>query len=292
MIFQRATKSTFLMVAAGGLATYFALTVALAQSRPAGKSDPLSTYVGTWVATDPGESAPFLVLRLSVVNAELQGTISHFKIGGVRNGEFVLSPLTFAESPISDLTLADSSLWFAWDGDAPFHGGEMKFIAEGTNVARLQLFMNQGEEEEIFAHNKGLRGLPPRIQLHREGTVGSQDQLRDPANDWKPMATIWLINEAEVQYRFDHGVYADYATLLNSGQLDRTGRYNWTLVPVNLQLKSEPLPGYIIRLVVSPDGESHVLSIVQKTSVDCASGFYSDETGVIAQRHGGNCPIK
>ena len=84
MNFQRATKSTFLMVAAGALATYFALTVAMAQSRPAGKFDPLNTYVGTWVATNPGESAPFLVLRLSVVNAELQGTMSHFSKPGTR----------------------------------------------------------------------------------------------------------------------------------------------------------------------------------------------------------------
>lgn len=289
MNFQRATKSTFLMVAAGALATYFALTVAMAQSRPAGKFDPLSTYVGTWVATNPGESAPFLVLRLSVVNAELQGTMSHFKIGGVRNGELVLSPLTFAESPISDLNLSDSGLWFVWGGDAPFHGGKMRFIAEGTNVASLNLFMNPGEGEEIFAHNKGLRGLPPRIQLHREGTVGSQDQLRDPADDWKPLATVWLINEAEVQYRFDHGVYADYATLLNSGQLERTGGHNWTIVPVNLQSKSEPLPGYVIRLDLSP--HSYKMSIVGKTSANCTFGLFSNETGVV-ERKEVECPAE
>jgi hypothetical protein len=289
MNFQRATKSTFLMVAAGGLATYFGLTVTLAQSRPAGKFDSLSTYVGTWVATNPGESAPFLVLRLSVVNGELQGTMSHFKIGGVRNGELVLNPLTFAESPISDLTLSDSSLWFVWDGDAPFYGGKMKFIAEGTNVARLNLFMNPGESEEIFAHNKGLRGLPPRIQLHREGTVVRRDQLRDPADDWKPLATIWLINEAEVQYRFDHGVYADYATLLDSGQLERTGGYNWTIVPVNLESKSEPLPGYVIRLDLSP--ESYKVSIVGKTSANCTFGLFSNETGVV-ERKQVECPVE
>jgi hypothetical protein len=282
MSFQRATKPTFLMVAAGGLAMYFTLTVALAQSRPAGKFDPLSMYVGTWVATNPGESAPYLVLRLSVVNAELQGTMSHFKIGGVRNGELVLSPLTFAESPISELTLADSSLWFVWGGDAPFHGGKMKFIADGTNVALLQLFMNPGEDEEIITHNRGLRGLPPRIQLHREGTAGSQVQLKDPANDWKPLATAWLINEAEVQYRFDHGVYADYAALLNSGQLERTGGHNWTLMPVNLQSKGDPLPGYVIRLDLSP--QSYKLSIVGKTSENCTFGLFTSETGVVERK--------
>lgn len=284
MNFQRAIKSTFLLVAAGGLAACFAPTVALAQSRPAGKFDPLSTYVGTWVATNPGETAPFLVLRLNVVHGELQGTMSHFKIGGVRNGELVLSPLTFAESPISDLTLADSSLWFVWGGDPPFHGGKMKFIAEGTNVASLNLFMNPGEGEEIFAHNKGLRGLPPRIQLHREGTVAGRDQLREPADDWEPLATVWLINEAEVQYRFDHGVYADYATLLKSGQLEKTGGHNWTIVPVNLQSKSEPLLGYVIRLDLSPHGEAYKLSIVGKTTANCTFGLSSSETGVIERR--------
>jgi hypothetical protein len=289
MNFQRATKSTFLRVTAGGLAAYFALTVVLAQSRPAGEFDPLSTYAGTWVATNPGESAPFLVLRLNVVNGELQGTMSHFKIGGVRNGELVLSPLTFAESPISDLTLSDSSLWFVWGGDAPFHGGEMKFIAEGTTVAHLNLFMNPGEGDEIFAHNTGLRGLPPRIQLHRDGTVVSQDQLRNPADDWKPLATIWLINEAEVQYRFDHGAYADYATLLNSGQLERTGGHNWTIVPLNLQSKSEPLPGYVIRLDLSQHG--YTVSIVGKTSADCSFALFSNETGVV-ERKEAECPAE
>jgi hypothetical protein len=279
---QRATNSTALIVAAGGLLTYFALTIVIAQSRPAGKFDPLSTYVGTWVATNPGESAPFLVLRLSVVNAKLQGTMSHFKIGGVSNGELVLIPLTFAESPISDLTLSDSSLWFVWGGDAPFHGGKMKFIAEGTDVARLNLFMNPGEAEEIFAHNKGLRGLPPRIQLHREGTIVSQDEPREHAEDWKPLATVWLINEAEVQYRFDHDVYADYATLSNSGQLERTGGHNWTIVPINLQSKSEPLPGYVIRIDTPP--QSYKLSIVGTTSENCAFELFSNETGVVERK--------
>jgi len=287
MNFQRATVSTALIVVAGGLVTYFTLVVAMAQSRPVAKFDPLSTYVGTWVATNPGESAPFLMLRLSVVNAELQGTMSHFKIGGVRNGELVLSPLTFAESPISELTLSDSSLWFVWGGDAPFHGGKMKFIAEGTKVARLNLFMNPGESDEIFAHYKGLRGLPPRIQLHREGTVVNEDQSRAPAEDWKPLATVWLINEAEVQYRFDHGMYADYATLLNSGQLEKTGRHNWTIVPVNLQSKREPLTGYVIRL--DPSSQSYKVSIVGNTSENCTSGLFSNETGVI-ERKSVECP--
>jgi len=84
-------------------------------------------------------------------------------------------------------------------------------------------------------------------------------------------------------------VYADYATLLNSGQLERTGGHNWTIVPVNLQSKSEPLPGYAIRLDLSPP--SYKVSIVGKTSANCTFGLFSNETGVI-ERKEVECPAE
>jgi hypothetical protein len=142
--------------------------------------------------------------------------------------------------------------------------------------------MNPGESDEIFSRNKGLRGLPPRIELHREGTRGSQDQLRIPADDWKPLATVRLINEAEVQYRFDHGFYADYATLLKSGQLERTGGFNSTIVPINLESKSEPLPGYIIHVSIAP--ESYTVSIRSKNPANCTFELFSNETGVVEKQ--------
>ncbi len=108
---------------------------AMAQTKQDTKFDPLRAYVGTWVATNPNESNPFLVLRLSEVNGVLTGTISHFTIGGIRNGGPVWSPLTYAETSISDVKASDSGLGFKWSGDPPFHGGDVDFRAEGNNVA-------------------------------------------------------------------------------------------------------------------------------------------------------------
>ncbi|HWX39203.1 MAG TPA: hypothetical protein VNY09_08160 [Candidatus Sulfotelmatobacter sp.] len=282
MKFQATAMRTLLSIAAGVLATSIALTAALAQTHPTTATfDPLNAYVGTWVATNPSESAPFLVLRLSEVNGMLTGTMSHFKIGGVRKGEIVWRPLTFAESPIFDVKVADSSLWFVWSGDPPFHGGNMKFVAEGASVASLSLFMSPEEAAKIYADNRGLMGLSPVFQLHREGTTWSEDHQEGPAEDWKVAATARLINQAEFQYRFDHSTYGDYSTLLHSKQLERTRGFNFSVVPIDLQSETEPFPGYAIRLQILFEGSSYHLSIVKKTSTDCGSGVFSDETGVI-----------
>lgn len=243
------------------------------------------------VATNPGESAPFLVLRLSEAGGKLTGTMSHFKIGGVRHGDIIWSPLTFAESPISDLKLSDSSLWFVWSGAPPFHGGDMKFVAEGNDVAYLNFFVSSDEMGKIFADNPGLGGLTPTIQLHREGKVGGEERQKGSPDEWTVPFTARLINEAEFQYRFDHGVYADYSTLLRSGQLGRTSGLNWTVVPIDLQSETDPLLGYAIQLQLSPDGTSYQLSIVKKISADCKSTVFSDETGAI-RRATADCPAE
>ena len=95
---------------------------------------------------------------------------------------------------------------------------------------------------------------------------------------------VGLINTAEAQYKFAHGVYADYAKLLRSGQLKDTGGREFTVLPWNLQSETDPLPGYRLRLLVAPHGVSYQLSIQQATA-DCGTGLFSDETGVIFEGH-------
>ncbi len=226
------------------------------------------------------------------MNGLLTGTISHFTIGGIRNGGPVWSPLTYAETPISDVNLSDSCLGFVWSGDPPFHGGDVKFVAEGTDVAYINIPMSEEEMKGIYADHWGLAGLSPTIPLHREGETENENLQQDSADDWKVTFTAKLVNEAEFQYRADHGVYADYMTLLHSGQLERTRGINWTIVPINLKSEIDPLPGHVIRVVVSPDGGSYRLSIMERTSAECPSGFFSDETGVIVKRQVGECSAK
>jgi hypothetical protein len=288
----KAATAGFKAIVAGGIVAMTALSPALAQTNRAATFDPLSAYVGTWIATKPNESTPFLILRFRESNGKLTGTMSHFKIDIANNGGLFGSPLSTPESPVSDLKLWNSSLGFVWSGDTPLHGGEVKFVAEGTNVAYMNIPMSAEEMKEIFSENPGLGGLYPTIRLRREAETDSENQQKGAANDWEETFTAKLINQAEFQYRFDHGVYADYPTLLRSGQLKKTGGYNWTIVPINLQSETDPLPGYLIRLLLATNGGSYQLSIHEKTSANCASGFFSDETGVVFKGHTAECQAK
>jgi TonB family protein len=263
---------------------------AMAETKQDATFDPLKAYVGTWVATNPNESNPFLVLRLSEVNGGLSGTISHFTIGGIRNGGPVWSPLTYAETPISDVRTSDSGLDFTWSGDPPFHGGEMDLRAEGNNVAYINIPISMEESEKIFADHWGLGYLFPTILLHREGEVGSEGMQNSSVDDWKVLFAARLINQAEFQYRFDTGKYADYITLLHSGQLKRASGH-WTVVTIDLNSETDPLPGYDVRLTVSRDGESYKFSIVRKTSAECAPGYDTDEKGVVVISHVAECSV-
>ena len=205
------------------LTTSVTLAAALSQKNGVTAFDPLKAYVGTWVATNPGESAPFLVLRLREASGALTGTVSPFTVGGVRDRSIVWRPLPYADTQISDLRISDSSLSFHWIGDPPMHGGDVKFVAEGTDVAYINIPISQEEASRIFADNWGLGGLSPTIPLRREGAKSSKYRQKVPAHDWAEQSTTVLINQSEFQYKFDHGVYGDYLALLHSGQLGDEG---------------------------------------------------------------------
>jgi hypothetical protein len=111
-----------------------------------------------------------------------------------------------------------------------------------------------------------------------------EKQQESSAEKWEVTTVASLINAAEFQYRFANGIYVDYPTLVRSGQLQKT-RGQFTVAPKTVQSVSDPLPGYLIRLVVTPDGRSYQLSIQEKTFVDCALGIFRDETGIIFDAH-------
>jgi hypothetical protein len=120
MNLQRRAMGLLMGIVAGGIGAIVTMGPVLTQTNQAATFDPLATYIGTWVATNPNESTPFLILKLTEKRGKLSGTMSHFTLGVVRKGQFTWSPLTDAETPISDFNVTDSSLWFAWSGDAPF----------------------------------------------------------------------------------------------------------------------------------------------------------------------------
>ena len=247
----------------------------------------LQAFVGTWVAKAPGENTPFLVLKLVEHDGKLTGTMSHFKIAVAGNGRVIGTPATPGESPIADLTVRGGDLSFVWGGDPPLHGGQCKFVLEGSQKASLIILVTAEEMQKIMADNSGASGFNPVVSMTREAET--KEQTERPAEKWEAAFMARLINTAEAQYKFANGSYADYATLLRSGQLRETGGREFTVLPGNWQSETNPLPGYRVRLWISSDGSSYQLSIRKKTA-DCGTGLFSDETGVVLDGQPSDCP--
>jgi hypothetical protein len=285
------TAMTYLMgMVAGGIAATIALAPPLTQTIRA-SFDPVGAFVGTWTATKPNESTPFLTLKLRESDGKLIGTMSHFKIGVVGTGRIIGSQVMAAESPVSALTVSEGEVDFAWSGDPPLHGGQVRFVVQGTKVAYLLIPVSDEEMKKILSDSPEASGFIPIIWM-RHTEAGNEKQQESSVEKWEITTEASLINAAEFQYRFANGIYADYSTLLRSGQLQKTGGRQFTLVPKNLHSATDPLPGYVLRLLVSPDGSSYQFSIQEKTSADCAPGVFSDETGVIFDGHTLGCSGK
>ena len=255
---------------------------AVAQTNRPSTYDPLNAFVGTWTARRLGENTPFLVLKLHESNGKLTGTISHFKIRVIGNGT-IIGDLGIGESPVADLTVGDGDLRFVW-GEPPLGGDEAKFVLEGTEKAQVVIMVSAEQMQKIMADNPGASGFNPMIHVSREAGTDNGKQTESSAEKWEIEMMAGLINTAEAQYKFVHGIYANYATLLHSGQLKETGGREFTLLPRSLQSETNPLPGYQLRLLISQDGSSYQLSIRERTA-DCATGLFSDETGIIFEGH-------
>jgi hypothetical protein len=223
-------------------------------------------------------------------DGKLIGTMSHFKIAVVGTGRIVGSQVIAAESPVSDLTVSEGEVGFVWSGDPPLRGGHVRFVVQGTKVAYLLIPVSDEEMKKIMSDSPGASGFIPIIWMRRKPEFGNEKQQQETSVEkWEITTEASLINAAEFQYKFANGVYADYSTLLHSGQLQKTGGRQFTLVPRNLQSATDPLPGYLLRLLVSPDRSAYQFSIQNKTSADCASAIFSDETGVIFDGHTLGC---
>jgi hypothetical protein len=279
---SRTPMRTFLLgIVVVRLATF--CVPALAQTNEGSRYDPLNAFVGTWTAKAPGENTPFLVLKLRASNGELAGTMSHFKLGVIGNGAITGTPF-LGESPVAHLTIGQGDFFFVW-GQPPLGGDEAKFVLEGTKKAMLVIMVSGEQGQEIMANNPGAKGFNPVIYMSRETETDNEKVTERSAEEKLEVGTMaGLINTAEAQYKFAHGTYANYATLLHSGQLKETGMREFTNTPRNLPSETDFLPGYRLRLLLSQDGSSYQLSIQEKTA-DCGTGLFSDETGVIFEGH-------
>lgn len=261
---------------------------ALAQENQVQTYDPLTAFVGTWTARTQGESTPYLVLRLKESDGKLTGTTTHLKMKVADGGGITGSPEMPGESPLGDLKVWGSDLTFIWDGDSRLQSVEAKFMVQGTEQALLVLILlpeKMKAAQEIFTDSHGApTGFSPVISLSREMETDDKMQTESSVDHWEAGFMASLINTAEAQYKFTNGRYADYRTLLHSGQLKETVGHEFTLSPTNLESETDPLPGYRLCLLIPQDASSYQLSIREKTT-DCGWGFFSDETGVIFEGH-------
>src|ERR1700733_9526712 len=141
-------------IAFAGLGSLTDFAASPRQTTGTGASDPLSGYIGTWIATNPGETSPFLVLKLSEAEGALTGTMSHFTAGAAHDGGITWRPLSYAADRLSYFKVGDSALSFKWIGDRPFDAEDVKFVAEGTDIAYVLLPISREEMERFVVDNR------------------------------------------------------------------------------------------------------------------------------------------
>ena len=194
--------------------------------------------------------------------------------------------------PIEDLRVLEGDLGFVWNSDDQLRGDQVKFVLEGTTRARIVIMVSAEQIQKIMADNPEASGFNPVIYLNRELESENEKPVESPREKpWEPGMMAVLINTAEAQYKFATGIYADYPTLLHSGQLKETGGREFIVLPGSLQSISDPLPGYDLHLLTSPNGSSYQLSIQEKAR-DCGRGLFTDETGVVFEGRPSGCAVK
>lgn len=121
-----------------------------------------------------------------------------------------------------------------------------------------------------------------------ETTISSSDRNR-------ALGVIRLVTAAEADYFHRTGRYATFTELVKSGQFGKTA----TDAPESLRAffsldfksESDPLPGFDLKLAVSPVGSAYTLSLAEKTD-KCGFHFLTDEKGGVLEGKTENCAVE
>lgn len=118
------------------------------------------------------------------------------------------------------------------------------------------------------------------------GTAPDPSGARPKATPLEAVNVVRLINTAEADYKFKMGKYANWRDMLNSPIFRKTLARTqdvYRLEKNALARGPEVIPGYQLRLVVSPAGDHYVLSLEEVRVKECATFFYSDDRGLIQE---------
>ena len=93
---------------------------------------------------------------------------------------------------------------------------------------------------------------------------------------------VRLINTAEMDYKQTHGRYATWDELVPSGAISRHEKPGTMFQGLNLSVRPEVTPGWVLDLVTAADGQGYELSL-RNVADKCGFSFFSDQRGIIYQ---------
>ncbi len=104
------------------------------------------------------------------------------------------------------------------------------------------------------------------------------------------------INNAEQDYKTQHGGYATWQTLVGEGDFGEHGTKFisedfYTVAHALYGLGPEIVPGWKLRLNVSNNGKSYDAILEDVTDSHCRFAYVTDERGVVRQSKSVDCPL-
>lgn len=136
--------------------------------------------------------------------------------------------------------------------------------------------------------------LPVLAGGQASSTTATSVAVGTGKNTLDQVSVVRLIGSAESAYFQAAARYATFPELAQSGQLARTARefpaYSQAIQSLNLQLDSQPIPGYVLGLAVTSDGKGFQLSL-KATDGSCMPGWFSDQSGVLYKGNAVDCAV-
>jgi hypothetical protein len=122
--------------------------------------------------------------------------------------------------------------------------------------------------------------------------------LSSRENERRSFAIVLVraINAAEVHYKHEHQVYANWETLFGNGDFSENGT-KWaskdfpTVGHALYGSGAEIAPGWRLRLSLSNNGNSYDLLLEDVTDPKCSYAALTDERGLIRQSRAVACPL-